>query len=99
MRLGPWHDQVMARRRTSGEMRMGQQGRIVVPAELCARLGFSEGARLIARVEDGELRISTYRANLERARRVVRARVPAGVSLVEELLAERRRDAACEATD
>jgi AbrB family looped-hinge helix DNA binding protein len=76
---------------------MGKQGRIVVPAELRRELGLEEGARLVARVEDGELRISTMRANLERARRIVRQYVPEGVSLVDELIAERREDARREA--
>lgn len=75
---------------------MGRQGRIVVPAELRAQLGFDEGARLVGRIEAGELRISTWRANLERARGIVRSHVPEDVSLVEELLAERREDAARE---
>ncbi len=82
--------------RTSSEIRMGRQGRIVVPAELRSQLGFGEGDRLIARIEDGELRISTIRANLERARRIVRQYVPDGTDLVGELIAERRADAARE---
>ena len=75
---------------------MGRQGRIVVPAELRSQLGFGEGDRLIARIEDGELRISTIRANLERARRIVQRYVPADRDLVAELIAERRADAARE---
>lgn len=78
---------------------MGKQGRIVVPAELRRELGFEEGARLVGRVEDGELRITTYRANLERVRGEVRALVPEGRDLVAELLEERRRDAAREAAE
>lgn len=78
---------------------MGRQGRIVIPVDLRRQLGLSEGQRLIARVEDGELRLSTFRANLERAQALVRSRVPAGTSFVDELIAERRRDAAREASE
>ena len=84
----------MAAERSDSEVRMGRHGEIVVPAELVAELGFSEGSRLVCRVEDGELRITTFRARLERARGIVRDHVPDGVSLVDELLAERRADAA-----
>ena len=72
---------------------MGKQGRIVVPAEIRAELGFEEGVRLVARVIDGELRILTYRANLERVRRQVREHIPAGSNIVDELIADRRAEA------
>lgn len=75
---------------------MGRQGRIVVPAELRSQLGFGEGDRLIARIEDGELRISTIRANLERARAMLRERAPRDRDLLAEFFAQRRRDAAQE---
>jgi bifunctional DNA-binding transcriptional regulator/antitoxin component of YhaV-PrlF toxin-antitoxin module len=77
-------------------IRMGGQGRIVVPAALRAELGFDEGVQLIARIEDGELCIATFRANLERIRNLVREHVPADRDLVAELVAERRREAAQE---
>ncbi|MCW2921239.1 MAG: AbrB family transcriptional regulator [Thermoleophilia bacterium] len=75
---------------------MGKQGRIVVPAEIRSELGFDEGVRLVARVIDGELRILTYRANLERIRQRVRDRNPDGTNMVEELIADRRAEAARE---
>ncbi len=75
------------------ELRMGKQGRIVVPAEIRESLGLSEGDRLIARVEDGALYLATVRANLDRARRIVRQHVAADRSLVDELIADRRAEA------
>jgi bifunctional DNA-binding transcriptional regulator/antitoxin component of YhaV-PrlF toxin-antitoxin module len=64
-----------------------------VPADIRAELGFDEGVRLVARVIDGELRILTYRANLERVRRELRRHIPADRSLVDELIADRRAEA------
>ena len=62
-------------------------------AEIRAELGFEEGVRLVARVIDGELRILTYRANLERVREQIREYIPADRSLVYELIADRRAEA------
>ena len=74
-------------------LRMGKQGRIVVPADIRSELGFEEGVRLVARVIDGELRILTYQANLERIRERVRARGGATGNVVDELIADRRAEA------
>jgi hypothetical protein len=41
---------------------------------------------------DGELRLVSLAASVRRAQALVRARVPAGVSLADELLADRRRE-------
>jgi hypothetical protein len=48
---------------------------------------------LILRVVDGELRIATRQERLRRAQESVRSYVPAGVSLADELSAERREAA------
>jgi AbrB family looped-hinge helix DNA binding protein len=78
------------------KVRVGPQGRIVIPAALREELGVSPGQELVARVEDGRL-------VLERREDVVRrlkgrfAHVPAGRMLSEELIAERREEAKLEA--
>ena len=48
---------------------------------------------MILRMEDDELRITTMKRRLERARRRIRKYVKPGVSLVDELIAERREAA------
>jgi len=45
------------------------------------------------RVDDGELRITTLKQRIERAQRRARQSVKPGVSLVDELIAERREEA------
>lgn len=74
---------------------LGQQGRLVIPAEVRAALGLAPGDRL-------HLHVSGQRLVLERQQdaaaelRGLAARVPRSRSLVEELLAERRLAAASE---
>jgi AbrB family looped-hinge helix DNA binding protein len=77
-------------------IRMGRQGRIVIPAEIREELGLQEGDQLVARVEEGVLHMSTYRQNLARLRKLIQESKPEGVDLLAEFYAERRRDAAKE---
>ena len=73
--------------------RLGEKGRFVIPAPMREALGIDAGGVLDLRVENGELRISTMRSRLKRAQERVRQIIPAGVSLSEELSAERREAA------
>jgi len=73
--------------------RVGENGRIVIPAAMREALGIVPGEELVLRVEDDELRITTMRHRIERARQLVRKHVKPGRSLVDELIAERRKAA------
>jgi AbrB family looped-hinge helix DNA binding protein len=73
--------------------RMSDKGRLVVPAAMREALGMDVGSVLDLRVVDGELRIATRRSRLRRAQEWVRQIVPPGVSLSDELSAERREAA------
>jgi AbrB family looped-hinge helix DNA binding protein len=64
----------------------------VIPAELRRKLGLNDGDELVARDEDGRLVIEPRSAVLTRIRRRLRT-LPTEVSLVDDLLAERRREA------
>jgi AbrB family looped-hinge helix DNA binding protein len=74
-------------------MRLGAKGRLVIPAAMREALKMVEGDMLDLVVVDGELRIATMRERLRRAQERVRKYVPAGVSLADELSAERREAA------
>jgi bifunctional DNA-binding transcriptional regulator/antitoxin component of YhaV-PrlF toxin-antitoxin module len=66
---------------------------VVIPAAMRKALGMNVGGVLDLRVVDGELCISTQESRLRRAQERVRRYVPAGVSLANELSAERREAA------
>jgi AbrB family looped-hinge helix DNA binding protein len=73
--------------------KVAEGGRIVIPAEYRQALGLRAGDEVILRVEDNELRLITLDQAIARAQALVRRHVPEGRSLVDELLAERRREA------
>ena len=80
----------------SQTIQISADGRIVIPAAMRSAMLIDESGYLTARVVDGELRVLAPRAAMSRLRRMVRARVPAGTSLVDELIAERRAEARAE---
>jgi len=77
---------------TPTKIRLGPEGRVVVPAAFREALGLSDGDTLIASIVDGELRLLTVQAAMRRAQAIIRKFVPEGVSLVDELLEDRRRE-------
>jgi len=81
------------------KLRMGPDGRVVIPAAFREALGLSEGDTLIASIDDGELNLLTRRAAVRRAQAIVRQFVPEGVSLVDELIEDRRREVEREQQD
>jgi len=74
-------------------VRIGSNGRFVIPAGFRRALGVAEGDELLLRLVDGELRISSRAGAIRRAQELVRRHVPEGVSLVDELLDDRRAEA------
>ena len=74
-------------------VRLGPQGRAVIPTEFRRQLGMRPGDELVAWVEDGRL-VLQRRDDVEREIWDMFADVK--VSMAEELIAERRREAARE---
>jgi AbrB family looped-hinge helix DNA binding protein len=74
-------------------LRVNENGRLVIPAAIRKALGINRGDVVILRVEEDEMRIMTVKKRIERAQRLVRQYVKPGVSLVDELIADRRREA------
>jgi AbrB family looped-hinge helix DNA binding protein len=83
----------------SVKVRLGPDGRVVIPAALREALGLKEGDVLFARLEGGEIKLLTPKAAMLRAQAIVRQFVPEGVSLADELIADRRREAEREARE
>jgi bifunctional DNA-binding transcriptional regulator/antitoxin component of YhaV-PrlF toxin-antitoxin module len=74
-------------------IRLSEKGRLVIPAAMREALGMAVGGVPDLRVEDGELRIATMRERIRRVQERTRRIIPPGVSLSEELSAERREAA------
>jgi AbrB family looped-hinge helix DNA binding protein len=79
--------------------RLGPDGRIVIPAAFRESLGLKEGDVLFARLENGEIHMLTPKAAMRRAQAIVRGFVPDKVSLVDELIEDRRREVERESRD
>jgi AbrB family looped-hinge helix DNA binding protein len=79
--------------RLRARTRLGEKGRVVIPAAIREALGIEVGGVIDLQVVDGELRISTMRSRIRRAQERARQLVPPGVSLADELSAERREAA------
>lgn len=71
---------------------VGPDGRIVIPAAFRPTLGIEGGGHVLMRLEDDEVRIVGRDTAITRVQEMVAKYVPEGVSLVDELLAERRRE-------
>ena len=76
--------------------KLNERGRLVIPAAYRKLLGIKPGDSVVMRIEDNELRISGVMQALERARRLISDHVPAGESLSESLIKDRRSEAARE---
>jgi AbrB family transcriptional regulator (stage V sporulation protein T) len=71
-----------------------KHGRIVIPAEIRAELGLEPGTSVSLRVaEDGSLQVSTFRQSVKRVQELVRQRTGGRKGILDEFIAERRREA------
>jgi AbrB family looped-hinge helix DNA binding protein len=75
-------------------LNVNENGRVVIPLEFRRALGIQAGDEVILIWKDDEIRITTQARRIERAQRNVRKYVKPGVSLVDELIADRRREVA-----
>ena len=83
--------------RMTTRIRLGEGGRIVIPAAHRKALGVEPGDRMTISFVDGGLRITTWKQALARLQEEFRRAIPPEVNLSEELIADRRREAAREA--
>ena len=78
------------------QVRIDTSGRIALPAILRERLGLTFGDSLLVIEDDGEVRIETAADALKQAQAYIASLVEPGISLADELIAERRSEAASE---
>ena len=73
---------------------IGPGGRMVIPAEFRKSLGVRTGDQVVVDLKDGDLRVRSLDAVIERAQALVRQYVSDDVSLADELIEDRRAEAA-----
>lgn len=78
------------------KVRVDKQGRLVLPRPVREELGVVHGGELTLDVDETEVRLIGHRQALRRIQEIVRRHVPEGVLLSEELIADRRAEAARE---
>ena len=71
-------------------------GRVVIPSAFREALGLKVGDAVSMRLEGEELRLVNFDTETLRIRERLARYVPDGVSLVDELIRDRRREAAAE---
>ena len=72
---------------------MDKQGRIIIPVEIRRQLGFSAGQVLNLEVSDGELRVISLDEAIRRLQQYMRGFTGGRTGLVDEFIADRRREA------
>ena len=77
----------------SQRIRLLADGRMVIPAKMRSAMLIDEVGYLTARVVEGELRVLTPKAAVLKLQRRMREEVPEGVSVIDDLIAERRAEA------
>jgi antitoxin PrlF len=73
--------------------RLVSGGRLQIPARVRRELGLKDGDAVIMEMVEGELRVRPYRDVLAEITASLRKYVPEGVSLSEELIADRSAEA------
>jgi antitoxin PrlF len=71
-------------------------GRIQLPVDVRRALSLSDGDTVLIEVVDGEVHLRPVRAAIKRMQEIMRPYIIEGVSVVDELIADRRREAADE---
>lgn len=76
---------------------LDEEGRLVIPAEVRRSLGLEAGDQVVFVLDETGVHLRPSRKEAyERAKARVRKYIPAGVSLADELLEDRRREALSE---
>ncbi|MCY4392505.1 MAG: AbrB/MazE/SpoVT family DNA-binding domain-containing protein [Chloroflexi bacterium] len=76
------------------QAKVDRRGRVVIPAEYRRTLGVAPGDSVVLELGEGVLRIQTRAAAIRRAQALVTKHTAGNGSLVDELTAERRSEAA-----
>ena len=73
--------------------KIDKTGRIVIPARVRKDLNLAIGADVVLSAEGGELRVYSRERALRRMQALAQSLVPRGSSVVDELIADRKKQA------
>ena len=76
--------------------KVAEGGRIVIPAKFREALGIKIGGEVTVSLKGGSLEISTREQALRRIQEMMKGKIKPGRSVVDELIRERREEAARE---
>jgi AbrB family looped-hinge helix DNA binding protein len=77
-----------------GRARINANGRIVIPAPMRQQMGLAEGEAVSLELQDGVLRIESYRYRIRRIQQEFKKLIPEGGMLMsDQLIADRREEA------
>ncbi|HEY2858724.1 MAG TPA: AbrB/MazE/SpoVT family DNA-binding domain-containing protein [Terracidiphilus sp.] len=72
---------------------LDKHGRILIPAAMRKEMGWEAGQRLILNINAHDLRILSRQQAIKKIQDELRSRIPAGRSVVDELIQDRRKEA------
>jgi antitoxin component of MazEF toxin-antitoxin module len=78
------------------QVKIQKGGMVVIPLDILKQHDLSKGDTLEIIVKNGEIRLSNWRQRLAAAQELIQHYIPDNISLVDELLKERRREVAKE---
>ena len=76
---------------------MGNDGRIVIPSSICAQVSMPKGGAFVIRVEEGVVTLEPLSHAIAAIQALMKPYATEGVSIVDELIAYQRAEAAQEA--
>jgi len=79
--------------RAGTRARIDKQGRLVIPADMRRQMGLEDGGPVTLTLEGDQLRVSTVVAGIRQAQAIARKYTKGRTGIVDEFLAERRREA------
>lgn len=77
-------------------IRLSEAGRVVIPVEMREALGLAVGDKLFLKLDEYGLHVMTFAGAMQHLRDLVAPQLPVNRSLADELIAERRAEAARE---
>ncbi len=77
-------------------LRLSENGRVVIPANVRKALGVEAGDEIILQQEENSFRLTTQQQRIAEAKRRIRRYIKPGSKVVDELIAERREAAKLE---